>query len=181
MMPTLYVVATPIGNLQDFSPRAADTLRNVALIAAEDTRVTMKLLHVFDIHTPLTSCHQHNEEGKGAWLCSNKESVRSHREDPKCRFLFTCNGFENLFRLLHNTYKKKGYKAENKALPIFFVSGADDPVIGSKKAFEKSVRFMKDVGYKQVESRLYEGMRHEIYSETDKQKVLDDLLQFIEK
>ena len=68
MMPTLYVVATPIGNLQDFSPRAADTLRNVALIAAEDTRVTMKLLHVFDIHTPLTSCHQHNEVGKGEWL-----------------------------------------------------------------------------------------------------------------
>ena len=67
-MPTLYVVATPIGNLQDFSPRAADTLRNVALIAAEDTRVTMKLLHVFDIHTPLTSCHQHNEVGKGEWL-----------------------------------------------------------------------------------------------------------------
>ncbi len=120
-------------------------------------------------------------EGSGAWLCSNKESVRSHREDPKCRFLFTCNGFENLFRLLHNTYKKKGYKAENTTLPIFFVSGADDPVIGSKKAFEKSVQFMEDVGYKQVESRLYEGMRHEIYSETDKQKVLDDLLQFIEK
>ena len=57
-----------IGNLQDLSPRAADTLRNVALIAAEDTRVTMKLLHVFDIHTPLTSCHQHNEVGKGEWL-----------------------------------------------------------------------------------------------------------------
>ena len=68
MMPTLYVVATPIGNLQDFSPRAVDTLRSVSLIAAEDTRVTMKLLHVFDIHTPLTSCHQHNETGKGEWL-----------------------------------------------------------------------------------------------------------------
>lgn len=67
-MPTLYVVATPIGNLQDMSPRAIETLRSVGLIAAEDTRVTMKLLQVFDIHTPLTSCHQHNEEGKGAWL-----------------------------------------------------------------------------------------------------------------
>ena len=67
-MPTLYVVATPIGNLQDMSPRAVETLRSVALIAAEDTRVTMKLTHVFDIHTPLTSCHQHNETGKGAWL-----------------------------------------------------------------------------------------------------------------
>lgn len=67
-MPTLYVVATPIGNLQDMSPRAVDTLRNVALIAAEDTRVTKKLLNVFQLETPLTSCHQHNEEGKGAWL-----------------------------------------------------------------------------------------------------------------
>lgn len=68
MMPTLYVVATPIGNLQDMSPRAIDTLKNVGLIAAEDTRVTMKLCQVFDIHTPLTSCHQHNEDSKGAYL-----------------------------------------------------------------------------------------------------------------
>ncbi len=65
-MPTLYVVATPIGNLSDFSPRAAETLRSVGLIAAEDTRVTMKLCQVFDIHTPLTACHRHNEESKAA-------------------------------------------------------------------------------------------------------------------
>ncbi len=67
-MPTLYVVATPIGNLTDMTPRAIDTLKNVALIAAEDTRVTKKLLNVFEIETPLTSCHQHNEDAKGAWL-----------------------------------------------------------------------------------------------------------------
>ena len=67
-MPTLYVVATPIGNLQDMTPRAIDTLRKVALIAAEDTRVTKKLLNVFDIDTPLTACHQHNEDTKGVWL-----------------------------------------------------------------------------------------------------------------
>jgi len=68
MMPTLYVVATPIGNLQDMTPRAIETLRAVALIAAEDTRVTKKLLNVFEIDTPLTSCHQHNEDTKGTWL-----------------------------------------------------------------------------------------------------------------
>lgn len=67
-MPTLYVVATPIGNLQDMSPRAIETLRQVALIAAEDTRVTMKLCQVFDIHTPLTACHQHNEDSKSVYL-----------------------------------------------------------------------------------------------------------------
>jgi len=67
-MPTLYVVATPIGNLGDMSPRAIETLKSVSLIAAEDTRVTQKLLSVFDIHTPLTSCHEHNERHKGAQI-----------------------------------------------------------------------------------------------------------------
>ncbi len=65
-MPTLYVVATPIGNLSDMTPRAIETLKSVALIAAEDTRVTQKLLSVFGIQTPLTSCHEHNEQGKAA-------------------------------------------------------------------------------------------------------------------
>ncbi len=66
----LYVVATPIGNLGDMSPRAVETLRSVQLIAAEDTRVTMKLTSHFDIHTPLTSCHRHNEAGKAQEIVS---------------------------------------------------------------------------------------------------------------
>ncbi|GHV34223.1 ribosomal RNA small subunit methyltransferase I [Clostridia bacterium] len=57
---TLYVVGTPIGNLGDFSPRAAEVLRGVSFIAAEDTRVTRKLLSHLDIHTPLVSYHEHN-------------------------------------------------------------------------------------------------------------------------
>ena len=67
-MPTLYVVGTPIGNLRDMTPRAVEVLRSVALIAAEDTRVTRKLTNHFGIDTPLTSCHQHNEADKGEAL-----------------------------------------------------------------------------------------------------------------
>lgn len=67
-MAKLYVVATPIGNLGDLSPRAVDTLREADLIAAEDTRVTGKLCQIHGIHTPLTSCHQHNEDTKGEAL-----------------------------------------------------------------------------------------------------------------
>ena len=63
-MPKLYVVATPIGNLSDMSPHAVETLKSVALIAAEDTRVTKKLTNHFGIETPLISCHQHNEKGR---------------------------------------------------------------------------------------------------------------------
>lgn len=63
-MARLYVVATPIGNLSDMTPRAVETLRSCALIAAEDTRVTGALCAHFDIHTRLLSSHRHNEEQK---------------------------------------------------------------------------------------------------------------------
>ncbi len=64
----LYVVATPIGNLSDMSPRAVETLRRVDIIAAEDTRVTRKLMTHFDIRTRLVSCHEHNEADRSTWL-----------------------------------------------------------------------------------------------------------------
>lgn len=63
-MPRLYVVATPIGNLSDISPRALEILRTCDLIAAEDTRVTRGLLNRFEIGTPCVSNHQHNEAAR---------------------------------------------------------------------------------------------------------------------
>lgn len=65
---TLYIVATPIGNLEDITSRALRTLREVALIAAEDTRHTRKLLSHFDIHTPMTSFFKGNEREKAAHI-----------------------------------------------------------------------------------------------------------------
>ena len=69
-MPALYVVATPIGNLEDISMRALRTLREVMLIAAEDTRKTKRLLNYYDIKTPLTSYHEHNKMAKLDYLLS---------------------------------------------------------------------------------------------------------------
>jgi 16S rRNA (cytidine1402-2'-O)-methyltransferase len=64
----LYIVATPIGNLEDMTLRGVRTLKEVDLIAAEDTRHTRVLLNHFDIHTPLTSYHEHNETTKAPQL-----------------------------------------------------------------------------------------------------------------
>lgn len=83
MAGTLYVVATPLGNLEDLSPRAARVLREAALVACEDTRRTGRLLAAHAIATPTTSCFEHNErhkverlltllrEGKDVALCSD--------------------------------------------------------------------------------------------------------------
>ena len=61
----LYLVATPIGNLGDLSPRAVETLRMADFIAAEDTRVSLRLLNHFDIRKPLVSYHEHNRAAAG--------------------------------------------------------------------------------------------------------------------
>ncbi len=67
-MPALYVIATPIGNLEDISLRALRLLREVKLIAAEDTRTTRRLLNAYDIKTPLTSYHEHSKRAKLDYL-----------------------------------------------------------------------------------------------------------------
>jgi 16S rRNA (cytidine1402-2'-O)-methyltransferase len=70
----LYVVGTPIGNLSDFSPRAVETLRQADFIAAEDTRVTLKLLNHFGIKKPLVSYFEHNKYERGQMICGRIEA-----------------------------------------------------------------------------------------------------------
>ena len=76
-MSKLYVVGTPIGNLSDFSPRAVETLKGVDFIAAEDTRVTLKLLTHFGIQKPLVSYYEHNLREKGEYILERIESGES--------------------------------------------------------------------------------------------------------
>src|SRR5215467_4656818 len=72
-MGTLFIVATPIGNLNDISTRALETLRKVDVIACEDTRHTIKLLNHFGIQKPMTSYHEFNEEEKAFDLATRLE------------------------------------------------------------------------------------------------------------
>ncbi len=74
---TLYLVATPIGNLEDITLRALRVLREVAVIAAEDTRHTAKLLTHFDIRTPTTSFYEQNEAEKIPRLVERLRAARS--------------------------------------------------------------------------------------------------------
>lgn len=76
-MSILYVVGTPIGNLGDISPRALETLEQVDFIAAEDTRVTLKLLNHFGIKKPMVSYFEHNKEFRGQLICDRIKAGES--------------------------------------------------------------------------------------------------------
>lgn len=73
----LYLCATPIGNLQDMTPRVIETLKQVDLIAAEDTRNSIRLLSAFDIHTPMTSYHEYNKVEKAGYLIAQMQAGKN--------------------------------------------------------------------------------------------------------
>ena len=119
-----------------------------------------------------------NEGSANAWLSANPENVRRYDADPLCGFPFTLNGYRALLELLRDAYRP--VSAGNPELPVHFISGAGDPCAPDRKGFEHAVQRMKADGYRKVTSKLYEGMRHEILNETDRQTVYRDLLALFE-
>lgn len=114
-----------------------------------------------------------------AWVCSNEEAVEEYDKNKLCGFIFTANGFENLFKLMKEIYSKKGWSLKNKELPVLFIAGSDDPVIVNKEKWIQSQEFLKQVGYQHITNKLYDGLRHEILNEKNKNEVYVDILDFI--
>ena len=121
------------------------------------------------------------DEEKFGWLSVNEENRQKYIEDPGCGFPFTLNGYDTLFSFMKRTYSPKYYNVRNRDLPILFLSGEEDPVMGGKKAFNDAVRFMRDMGYRDVRAKLYPGMRHEILMENERETVCADMAAFIEE
>lgn len=122
-----------------------------------------------------------HEGSKNAWISVDQENVKAYDQDEKCGFIFTLNGFLNLFLLVKETYSSKGWQVKNPQLPVFFLSGAQDPCMNSRKSFEEAVRFMRKMGYKNTKAKLYEDMRHEIFHEKDKERVYEDILTLLKR
>ena len=76
-------------------------------------------------------------------------------------------------------YDKNDWKLNNKNLPILFIAGSNDPVIISKEKWLESQEFLKNLGYKKIQNKLYDGMRHEILNEKESNLVYKDILDFI--
>lgn len=116
-----------------------------------------------------------------SWVVSDPTVVAAYDADPRSGFTFTLNGFAVLFQLMSRAYRPTGWRVANPNLPIFFISGADDPCLISHKDFAKAVNFLHQRGYTDVTSKLYPGMRHEILNERGKLQVWQDVVAFLQK
>ena len=118
---------------------------------------------------------------ENSWLSKSTNNICSYNDDELCGFIFTTNGFINLYKLIRQAFRKNDYQVKNKNLDILLIAGSDDPVIQNEKKFIELKEFLKDIGYKNIKSKLYKNLRHEILNEKEKSEVYNDVLNFINK
>ena len=118
-------------------------------------------------------------EGKSAWLCSDPDVCEKMLNNPLTNYHMTANLMHNVLAMMVQTYSKRGWRVLNPDMPVTFLSGADDACMGGEQGLHKAAVLMYNLGYHNVTSALFTGMRHEILNEVDKQLVWDDILSFI--
>lgn len=123
--------------------------------------------------------YEPSDTGKD-WVMANEEGLEKYVKDPLCSFLFTVNGYYHLFSGMKHLGKKRYLCRMPKELPIYFLSGADDPVGECGKGVEKVIRTFKKAGMKDITFSLYEGYRHEILNEVDRVTVYEDIRIWME-
>jgi len=135
--------------------------------------VTNKVVGVFD--------KPFKKQGiKNSWLTRDEAVVDAFNRDELCGFPFTLNGYKTLFNLVISAYSREGWKNKKLSLPIMYISGGDDASRINDKKWADSVNFLKSVGFKNIFSKLYPGMRHELFNEFGKEEVFNDINKFLE-
>lgn len=118
-------------------------------------------------------------EDSGSWLTKDKEIADAYARDPRCSFQFTLNGFYNLFDTIHYINKPEHIDAIPKNLPLFMVSGEDDPVGNYGAGVKKACEAYREAGITEVAMKLYPTDRHEILNELDRDKVYEDIYKWM--
>lgn len=119
------------------------------------------------------------EKPEDSWLTKDVEIVKTYYNDPRCTYMFTVNGYKGLFEAVNFSCNPENAAKLPKKLPLFIVSGAQDPVGGLGKGVKDVYDMYKDTGMYDLTYKLYENDRHEILNETDKQMVFEDLLAWM--
>lgn len=115
------------------------------------------------------------------WITKDDSIVDMYISDAWCGFTMTTEFYRELFRLLIYIHKGKNIKSIYTKLPIFLIAGKDDPVGNYGKSVETLYKIYKKNGINDVEIKLYENDRHELFNETDSNLIVNDVSQWINK
>ncbi len=118
---------------------------------------------------------------ENSWLSKNVENVQKYYKDPRCTFLFTLNGYKGLLESVLFDCTPSHVAEIPKSLPVFLVSGQDDPVGDLGEGVLKVEKMFKEAGMTDVACKLYLNDRHEILNELDREEVYADILGWMEK
>lgn len=113
------------------------------------------------------------------WLSRDAERVDRYLADPLCGFVFTVNGFQTLFELIARIQKKENLEKVPNQLPVFMVSGTDDPVGDYGEGVKRAYNSLQEAGLTQLQMKLYEKDRHELLNELDRDVVMQDIYDWI--
>ena len=119
--------------------------------------------------------HFRGEPSQSAWLTRDRAIVEAYDADKYCNYTFTAKGYYDLFDLIGKVSDKAWAGKLHTSLPIRIISGSMDPVGDYGRGVEKVYDRLCDAGVKDVSIKLYEGMRHEIFNEIEKETVYSDL------
>ena len=117
---------------------------------------------------------------ENSWLTKDVEIVKKYYNDPACTYTFTLNGYHTLMDTVLYDVQMENIKKTPKKLPLFFVSGQDDPVGDMGEGVKKVYYMYEQAGLNDVTYKLYENDRHEVLNETDKEVVYNDILSWME-
>ena len=116
------------------------------------------------------------EKPEDSWLTKDVNIVKAYYNEPRCTYMFTVNGYKGLFEAVNFSCNPENAAKIPKKLPLFIVSGEQDPVGGLGKGVKEVYDMYKATGLFDLTYKLYENDRHEILNETDRQTVYRDLL-----
>lgn len=138
-----------------------------------------KLVESLSFGGPYKKYDMTGKNPENSWLTKDADIVRYYYGEPRCSFKFTLNGYRGLMEAVLYDNQMENVQKVPKKLPLFLVSGQDDPVgdngVGVKKVYD----MYKEAGLYDITYRLYENDRHEILNETDREKVYADLLSWM--
>lgn len=123
--------------------------------------------------------HDFISEGPNAWVCSDPEVRKVFSDDPKHNFILTFNGGKALTGLMLRTYAYGRRKTQHQDIPVLFISGEDDPCSGGESGLLKAVLAVREYGYRNIRMKRYPAMRHEVLNEIGKERVWQDIVDFI--